>query len=58
MYAPDGKLDTLCIECLVPSQDVLIDAVNKRAVEIEKKEACGCCMIANLSKGPSTGPLI
>jgi len=35
--APDRKLDTLCIECLVLSQYVLIDAINKRAVEIEKK---------------------
>jgi hypothetical protein len=35
--APDRKLDTLCIECLVPSQHVLIDAINKRAVEVEKK---------------------
>ena len=37
MDAPDRKLDTLCIECLVSSQYVLIDAINKRAVEIEKK---------------------
>jgi hypothetical protein len=37
MDAPDGKLDTLLIQCVVPSQHVLINAVNKRAVQIKKK---------------------
>jgi hypothetical protein len=37
MDAPDRQLDALCVERLLPGKDVLIDAVNERAVEINRK---------------------
>ena len=36
--APDGKLDALAVERLLPGQHVLIDAVDQRAVEIEQED--------------------
>src|SRR5258706_13299199 len=37
MHAPDRQRDALAVECLVPGEDVLIDAVDERAVEIEQE---------------------
>jgi hypothetical protein len=37
MDAPDRQLDALCIERLLPCKHMLIDAVDERAVEINKK---------------------
>jgi len=39
MDAPDRELDPLGFQCLVPSENVLIDAVHQRAVEVEQE---GC----------------
>ena len=36
MDAPDGKLDAFLAERVVPRQDMLVDAVHQRAVEIEQ----------------------
>jgi hypothetical protein len=33
--APDGQLDALALQGFLPREDVLVDAVDKRAVEIE-----------------------
>ena len=38
MDAPDRQFDALCIERLLSGKDVLIDAVNKRAVEIKQED--------------------
>jgi hypothetical protein len=38
MDAPHRQFDALCIERLLPGQDVLIDAVNERAVEIKQED--------------------
>jgi hypothetical protein len=38
MDAPDRELDALGVECLLPRQHVLIDAVDQRSVEIEEKD--------------------
>jgi hypothetical protein len=37
MDAPHRQFDALCIERLLPCKDVLIDAVNERAIEINRK---------------------
>ena len=37
MNAPDRKLDAFGIERLLPGEYMLIDAVDQRAVEIEKE---------------------
>jgi hypothetical protein len=37
MDAPYGQFDSLLIECLLPGEDVLIDAVDQRAVEVEQE---------------------
>jgi hypothetical protein len=36
--APDRQFDALGIERLLPGKDVLIDAVNERAVEIKQED--------------------
>jgi hypothetical protein len=38
MDAPDRQFDALRIERLLPGEDVLIHAVNQRAVEIKQKD--------------------
>jgi hypothetical protein len=38
MDSPDRELDALGVECLLPRQHVLIDAVDQRSVEIEEKD--------------------
>src|SRR6266404_4496883 len=38
MDAPDREFDTLRVERLLPGKDVLIDAVDKRAVEIKQED--------------------
>src|SRR3984957_2625312 len=38
MDAPDGEVDALRVQGLLPGQDVLIDAVDQRSVEIEQKD--------------------
>ena len=37
MDAPHRQFNALCIEHLLPCKDVLIDAVNERAIEINRK---------------------
>ena len=37
MDAPDGKVDPLGVQRLLPGEHVLIDAVDQRAVEIEEE---------------------
>ena len=37
MDAPDGEVDALRVEGLLPGQDVLVDAVHQRPIEIEQK---------------------
>ena len=37
MNTPDRQLDALCIKRLLPCKDVLIDAVNERAIEIKQE---------------------
>ena len=38
MDAPDRQFDTLRIECRLPGKNMLIDAVNQRAVEIKQED--------------------
>ena len=38
MDAPDRQLDTLRIERLLPGENMLIDAVDQRAVEIKQED--------------------
>ena len=38
MDTPDRQFDAFGIERVLPGQDMLIDAVNKRAVEIEQED--------------------
>jgi len=35
--APDGKVDALAVESLLPGEHMLVDAVDERSVEIEQK---------------------
>lgn len=37
MDAPDGQFNSFGVESLLPGKDVLVDAVDKRAVEIEEE---------------------
>ena len=37
MNAPHGKIDSLRIQRLLPREDMLIDAVDERAVKIEEE---------------------
>jgi hypothetical protein len=34
MDAPDCQLDTLCVECFMPSENVRVNTVNECAVQI------------------------
>ena len=38
MDAPDGDIDALGVEGLLPGQHVLVDAVDQRPVEVEQKD--------------------
>src|ERR1700716_2419248 len=38
MDAPHRQFDVLCIERLLPCKDVLINAVNERAIEIKQED--------------------
>src|SRR5262249_62388513 len=38
---PDRKLDAFLLECFLPCQYVLVDAIDKGAVEIKKKGGLG-----------------
>jgi hypothetical protein len=35
--APDGEVDAFRVQGLLPRQDVLVDAVDQRPIEIEEK---------------------
>ncbi len=37
MNPPDREIDALSVERLLPGEDVLIDAVDERAVEVEQE---------------------
>ena len=37
MDAPDGEVDALAVESLLPGEHMLVDAVDERSVEIEQK---------------------
>ena len=37
MDAPDGEVEALVVERLLPGEHMLIDAVDQRAVEVEKE---------------------
>jgi hypothetical protein len=49
MNPPDRKVDALSAEHLMPGEDVLIDAVDERSVEVEK-ESRGCLDCLSVSK--------
>src|ERR1700730_13954877 len=40
MNTPNRQFDAGLFECFAPGKDVLIDAINKSTVEIEKKRWC------------------
>ena len=39
MNPPDGQLDAIAVERLLPRQHMLVDAIDKRPIEIE--DECG-----------------
>jgi hypothetical protein len=58
MDAPYGELESRSLQCFVPRQDVLIDAIDERAVQVEKKgRSAGFLFAAALSPVFRTFPL-
>jgi hypothetical protein len=56
--APHRQIDALGLECLTPRQDVLVDAVDQRAVEIEEHGGSAGVLITvghHVSLAPPSG---
>jgi len=57
MDAPNGEFDSLRVERLPPGKNVLVDAVDERAVEVEEK--CGVSVhLQSFSLGSSAPAMI
>jgi hypothetical protein len=48
MNSPNGKTDTTGLQSFTPSENVLVNAVDKRAIEIKQK-GCTCSIRSHLA---------